>query len=345
MKKLILLVIATLVTAVVYWLASPPDATTDQPVGVDSKAKTNTSGESSAEELIARYVDSQNQKNLDAFLALVHPEILAGLDTKDQKYSTWLNSAKPIVNQTFEISPLPHDKRNVIKQTWGIRLEPTHQITINSTLDSGGPVFHVLIAIESNAQWHLILPLKPIKLNQNTTVPDPAIDSFAYRFESAGLHNHQWDLSFKMDNPNDFQVLLAGDEEQILLSTRQLNTDQYGRNNLRVRLKVESVDNAESMIPIPCSIGSAHQSIGYTFRIPGNQSLKCIPVSQPTRSNREIVLGEFLVMNDGKLESNRLLIREFDPQTPEPREVFLDLQHNVLSDPPHPILDEPSANR
>ena len=161
------------------------------------------------------------------------------------------------------------------------------------------------------------------KSEPNRTRPDNRL--IIYHFEHTALHNHQWVLSFKADNPNDFQVLLVGNEEQLLMSTRQLNKDQHGRKNLHIELKAENLDVAESMILIPCSIGSAHQSIGSTYRIPGNQSMKFIPVPHPTRSNREIVLGEFSVMNDGKRESHRLPIREYDPLTPEPRKVFLDL--------------------
>jgi hypothetical protein len=134
MKKLILLVIATLVIAVFYWLASPPDEPTDQPVGVDSNTENNTSGESSAEELIATYVESHNQKNLSAYFALVHPEILADLDTKERKFSTWINSAKPIVNHSFKVDPISQHKLDRLTNWWDFpqKTDPRNHDKFNS---------------------------------------------------------------------------------------------------------------------------------------------------------------------------------------------------------------------
>lgn len=321
MNKLIILAIATLALAGAFWLASPPDAPNDQSVSVDDNAEIDTSGASSAEELIARYVDSYSQKDSKAFIALLHPESLANVENKELGFSNW---GQLITNHSFKVAPISKDKLDALTNAWMLPLNPSHVIALKFDHADGGRMGYDVFAIESNGKWHVI---QPTMRNPNPKTPDPTIDSFIYEFDPDAFQNfnHQWTLSFSTENQNDFQVLLVSDEEQILLSTRQLNKDQHGRKNLRVVLQAENIESAESMFRIPCSIGSASGGISADFKIPGNQALNFAPVSQPTRSGHEIVLGEFSVMNDGKLEAHRLLVREHDPLSPVPREVFLDL--------------------
>lgn len=320
MKKLMLLVLAISPIAALYWLASPPAEQANQPDGVENAPEVETLGGSSAEELVDRYVESINQKDADAFLTVLHPRIVAELDIKDPKSSSWINSAQPMKNHSFKIGPISQYKLDSWTK-WDHPVKPTHEISLKYDGNGSGTAGRNLYVRESDGQWYVV---QPVKRNLKSPAPDTTVDSFVYHFEHVELHKHQWELSFKSDNPNDFQVVLVGSEESILLSTRQLNKDQHGRKHLHVELNVENTEDAESIL-IDCSIGSAYQAVGSKLKILGNQSLNWIPASQPARSDRDIQLGEVTTVIDGNLETYRLLVREHDPLTPEPRQVFLDL--------------------
>ncbi len=320
-----------------YWLSlsssDPPQPANDLPSVTDELAL--PTGEPSIDELVTKYVKYTNQRDLDQYLALLHPEDQAALEDVEQKFASWKEWKHKIPDHSFAHAPISDYRLNSLSSHWVLITQPTHEVVLSYEMESGGTRRDTFFAAEQNDRWYLI---QPTQLKPPPTV-DPSKDEFVYYFAPLYDNRHNWILAFESSNSNDFQLVLSGDTDQILMSPCELNSDQHGRKQLRICFD-EIVEIKEGTFIQPRgndkydvkegksieirggSRSSARQSMSMRIFIEGDAFLACHPVEQPVRSGGEISLAEISVRRNGRTQTHRLFVKETAPPPSEPRKPF-----------------------
>ena len=184
-----------------HWLSQPnirPRRVTEESSQPASEA---SAGEPSIDELISKCVKYMNQRDLDQYLELLHPDDQTALEDIEQKFSGWKKSNDVIIDYSFAHAPISDFRLHLFTDSFSLTTLPTHAVRLRCQ-SSRGPGSMNLIVAEQNGRWYLVQPTQ----RKRPSEVDSSKEEFIYHFEAIEDKQHNWELAFPSSNSNDFQL-------------------------------------------------------------------------------------------------------------------------------------------